>query len=142
MRKNKVMHIVLFIFCIINCYSCSQKKIIFKIEELKEQELRIYYNKQGYPPLPQDSVGNFLVTFDTTKTIYTSTNFIEIKEHMNVFCFKGYNNKCFSEDHEIADLGFTIHTYSHFSSDTTNSEKYLNPYDQILIERIKTESKK
>ena len=114
--------------------------MIFKISYLKPQELRIYYNKQGYPKLPQDSVGNFIVMFDTSSTVYTSTNFIEIKNHKNIFCFKDYDDKCFNEDEEIERLGFTINTYSHFSSDTTNREKYLNSYDQILIEKAKPEA--
>ena len=134
------MQIIFFIFYCIGCFSCSQKEMIFKISYLKPQELRIYYNKQGYPKLPQDSVGNFIVMFDTSSTVYTSTNFIEIKNHKNIFCFKDYDDKCFNEDEEIERLGFTINTYSHFSSDTTNREKYLNSYDQILIEKAKPEA--
>ncbi|MDX1955023.1 MAG: hypothetical protein SFU20_05780 [Chitinophagaceae bacterium] len=140
MRKNKVMKTLFFIFNCIGCFSCSQKEMIFKISNLEPQELRVYYNWEGFPKLPQDSMGNYVVVFDTSKIIFTSTSFTEIKNHTNTFCFKDYNYKCFKEDMEIEQLGFTINTYSHFSSDTTKREKYKNPYDQILIEKVNREA--
>lgn len=139
MQKNKTMQMLFLIFYCLGCFSCSQKEMIFKIDSLKPQELRIYYSKEGYPKLPQDSSGNFVVIFDTASTIFTSTDFAEIKSHRNIFCFKDQNDKCFREDWEIEAFGFAINTYSHFSSDGSNTEKYENPYDQILIEKVKTE---
>jgi hypothetical protein len=111
--------------------------MIFKIDTLRPQELRICYNMESYPKLPRDSAGNFIVIFDTANTIYTSTGFAEVKNHRNIFCFKDQNDKCFTEDSEIETLGYVINNYSHFSSDGTNTEKYKSPYDQILIEKVK-----
>lgn len=138
MQNNKSMQMLFFIFYCVVCCSCTQKELVFKIGSLKPQELRIYYNKEGYPRLPEDSAGRFIVRFDTVNIIYTSTTFTEIKNHRNVFCFEDQNNKCLKEDWEIETLGFNINTYSHFSSDGKNIDKYEKIYDQILIEKIKT----
>lgn len=96
--------------------------------------IKIYYQIKGYPPLQQDCKGNFVIFFDTSYVIYTSTTFENVKETRGVYCFKDINNKCFYEDYEIANAGFEINVSDNFISDTTNQKQYRNPYTYILIE--------
>ena len=132
------MNLILLILCIISITSCNdQKRIIFKIDSLKAQEISIFYDKKGYPELQTDSVGNFIVVIDTNKKIFTSTTFSKIKNYRNIFCFKDMNQKCYYEDYELESDGFTINVYSTFISDTTSKENYLTSYDRILIEKIR-----
>ena len=106
------------------------------MQKLEVKELRIYYDKSDYPKLKTDKDGNFYANFDTSNTLYTSTEFKEIKNARNVFCLSP-QDRCFFEDYELEKQGFIISVYSHFESDTTGKEPYINPYDSYLIERVK-----
>ena len=122
-------------FLFTNCN--NQKKMIFKITTLKEQEIKIFYDVKEYPELKEDPLGNIIVLLDTAKVFYTSTQFYKIKNHRNIFCFKDRNEKCYNEDSELEVDGFVINVYSNFSQDIKNKDGYKNPYDQILIKKIK-----
>ncbi len=122
---------------ILSLMSCNQKKMFIQLDSLKEKEIRIYYDVSGYPALPQDSFGNYLVYFDTATILYTSTRFGMTVNHQTVYCFSNKNKKCYYEDHELESDGFVINLSSCFTSDTSKRRPYANSYDRILIERIK-----
>lgn len=130
-----MLYIVFGLFGLLSCQ--QQPKIIYKINSLKEQELRVYYDVKNYPLLPKDSFGNYVVKFDTASILYTSTKFNEIKNHRNVFCFENKIIKCYNEDYELEADGFVINVYSNFPSDTTKKSDYINSYDNIFIEKLK-----
>lgn len=109
----------------------------FKIDDLKEKEIKIYYGVKSYPKLIEDAMGNYVVLLDTTTVFYTSTPFNKIKNHRNIFCFKNKKDRCYYEDSELETDGFVINVYSNFTSDSTNKTPYKVHYEKILIERIK-----
>lgn len=127
--------LIITLFCLLSCR--QQPKMVFQINSLKEKEIKVYYDVKGYPALSKDSLGNYVVFLDTATILYTSTRFDLIKNHQNIFCFKNINEKCYKEDSELEADGFIINVYSYFTFDTTNKKLYINPYDKILIERIK-----
>lgn len=136
--KKPIKMRIFFLFCTyIYLNSCSQKQVFFKIENLEEQEIKVYFNEDGYPQLNQDANGNYVIMCDTGHIIYTSTDFDKLKNTRNVYCFKNYNNKCFYEDYELEKAGFNINLYSNFTSDASNNKIYIHPFDKILIEKIK-----
>ena len=131
------MKILLILIALLNvCFvSCQQKKLIVKLKTSEPQELRIYFEKEGYPKLHYNKDGNVTVNFDSVRTIFTSSKFGEIKNFRDIFCISD-KNICMTEDHEGESLGFSINSYSHFTSDTTKKKDYVNPYDVFIIERI------
>jgi len=133
----RLKHLLCSIF-LLALFSCSQKKLIFNIDNLKEQDIKIYCNQKGFPELQKDSFDNFLVFVDSTNIQYTSTDFSKIKDCRDVYCFRNYGNKCFYEEYEIQKLGYNVNSYSSFTvTDNTAKNKYSNSYFGILFEKIK-----
>jgi hypothetical protein len=124
-------------FCILLVLTgCQQKKFTITIQKLEEKELRVYFAKKGFPKLQLDDKGNYSVNFDTSNIVNTSTDFKEVKNLRDKFCIKELN-ECPSEDFEIEEMGFIINGYSHFTSDSSGKEAYINPYHVWLIEKRK-----
>lgn len=131
------MYIYSLVIGLFTLVSCNQKKLMFMMDSLKEQEIKVFYGVKGYPELQEDSLGNIVVLLDTAKVFYTSTQYFKIKNYRNIFCFKDKKGKCYTEDSELEADGYMINVYSNFASDTTNKKPYLNSYDKILIEKVK-----
>lgn len=130
----KIHHILIGLLTL-RFISCQQKKLILEIKALEPQEFRIYFDKEGYPKLNSDKDGNVTVKFDSLRTFFTSSKFGEIKNLRSVFCIDD-NDICLADDNEWEPLGFSINEYSHFTSDTTKSKAYVNPYQVFIIARI------
>lgn len=105
------------------------------MQKLDVKELRIYYDKDGYPKLPVDKDGNVTANFDTSTTLYTSSRIKDTKELRPVFCIE-QGQRCLYEEYEVETLGFSIYVYTSFQSDTTNRLPYVNPYEGFLIKKI------
>jgi hypothetical protein len=56
------------------------------MDKLSEKEIIIFYERDNYPPLRKDSIGNFIVELGTNNLFYTSTSFKEIKNCKTVYC--------------------------------------------------------
>lgn len=133
------MHTLIFLIGLINFTQCNdQKQIIFKINSLKPQEIRIFFDKKEYGKLSRDSQGNFIAVIDSSNILYTSTSLGKIKNCRSVYCFQDKNGKCYYEDIELEKEGFIINSYSNFTSDTTGKRDYINANISILIEKINT----
>lgn len=86
-RVRQRVEITIPLFFLILILSCNQdKKIYLKMDKLSEKEIIIFYERDNYPPLRKDSIGNFIVELGTNNLFYTSTSFKEIKNCKTVYC--------------------------------------------------------